>query len=274
MMRYILKKRSKVVSIYLALTNLIMPGLGQLMGGRLRRALIILGLWIILNCLLITSGVLDNAFSAISFMLLAFAYEIFIVIDAYKINANKNGIVLQWYNKWYIYVISGMAILMIMAFLPNYMDYYKTFRIASDGNAPALQTGEIVMMKKIVSKASNAEYKEGSFIVFSTESNDNAWIKRIVAMGGDNFSIKNSVAYLNGKRMQEDYVILANNKTLRSENFGPVKVPTGSVLVLGDNRDNSKDSWEMGFIPQKNISGKVIYILFSRDIHRIGLRMN
>jgi signal peptidase I len=39
------------------------------------------------------------------------------------------------------------------------------------------------------------------------------------------------------------------------EFFGPVRVPEGMYLMLGDNRDNSADSRYIGFVPRQNIVG-------------------
>ena len=43
---------------------------------------------------------------------------------------------------------------------------------------------------------------------------------------------------------------------LRSREFGPVRVPEGAYLMLGDNRDNSADSRYIGFVPRRNIVGR------------------
>ncbi|MBT5462747.1 MAG: signal peptidase I, partial [Gammaproteobacteria bacterium] len=48
-------------------------------------------------------------------------------------------------------------------------------------------------------------------------------------------------------------------------NFGPVSVPEGQYLMLGDNRDNSKDSRYIGLIGADRITGRAHTIAFSVD---------
>jgi signal peptidase I len=49
------------------------------------------------------------------------------------------------------------------------------------------------------------------------------------------------------------------------DNWGPLIVPEGHYLLLGDNRDQSLDSRYMGFIPREQIRGKASFIYFSTD---------
>ena len=53
--------------------------------------------------------------------------------------------------------------------------------------------------------------------------------------------------------------------------FGPLTVPPGRYFVLGDNRDQSRDSRFFGFVPRKSILGKARAVLFSFDITELYL---
>jgi signal peptidase I len=47
--------------------------------------------------------------------------------------------------------------------------------------------------------------------------------------------------------------------------FGPVAVPDGEYLMLGDSRDNSKDSRYIGFVPRDSIVGRAFRVAYSLD---------
>ena len=53
--------------------------------------------------------------------------------------------------------------------------------------------------------------------------------------------------------------------------FGPVTVPAGACMMLGDNRDYSKDSRYLGFVKRELLAGRVGQIAFSLDMDKFYL---
>lgn len=99
-------------------------------------------------------------------------------------------------------------------------------------------------------------------------------MKRIAAMGNDMISIKNGKVILNGKEENALSVSADRRQQEMSILMEERKVPDGEVFLLGDWRDNSRDSRSLGTLPIGDVIGKVTYIFFSKDSGRIGKAVN
>jgi signal peptidase I len=80
-------------------------------------------------------------------------------------------------------------------------------------------------------------------------------IKRVIGLPGDTVSGRDGHVYINGELLYEPYLV---SGTVTST-FAPVKVPKGSVWVMGDNRGDSYDSRYFGPIPEKTVIGRAIW---------------
>lgn len=100
-------------------------------------------------------------------------------------------------------------------------------------------------------------FNKGDIVVAGIEnsSDHQKVIKRIIGVQGDHVVIQKGVVMINGEEILEPYV--------SSATLGEVDlfVPRNGYYLLGDNRLESKDSRVFGCVDQKNIVGKVIYIL-------------
>ena len=138
----------------------------------------------------------------------------------------------------------------------------------------------------------------GDIIVFRFPGNpDIDYVKRVVAIGGDEIEIRNGYLYINGQKRvlhdhnfdrsilddiydskdekllyregnQETGYWVMHNKTTQfaTRNWpwrGTYQVPQESVFVVGDNRDNSSDSREWREVPLTYVRGKALFVLWS-----------
>ncbi len=101
---------------------------------------------------------------------------------------------------------------------------------------------------------------------------ETAYVKRCVAVAGQEVEIRDKVLYVDGNRVPDPpYSKFLDSRIYRDfenprDNTGPLTVPDGYVFVMGDNRDNSRDSRHWGMLPIELIFGRVICVYWSRRL--------
>jgi signal peptidase I len=169
---------------------------------------------------------------------------------------------------------------------------------------PNLQEGDVVFVNRLaydfklpltdIVIAQLADPKRGDIVTFTSPKDGMRLIKRIIALPGDKIEMRNEVLLINGKAAtyrDQDALLepLANGDAVNAvqvteviekskrrvqwlvgvsarNTFGPMQVPSGKYLMLGDNRDNSADSRYFGFVPRQLLIGKAERILVSVDM--------
>ncbi len=136
--------------------------------------------------------------------------------------------------------------------------------IATASMEPTLPVGGNFWLDKMTLRFRNP--RRGEVIIFFTPipPHDDMG-KRVVAVAGDTIEIRSKKLYLNGKLQEEPYTRYTRaHEKLVGDNLGPMTVPEGHILVLGDNRDESNDSavWKhpetgerVPFVPLENVRG-------------------
>ncbi|NLP48304.1 MAG: signal peptidase I [Clostridiales bacterium] len=135
--------------------------------------------------------------------------------------------------------------------------FFRVVGVSGTSMVPTLSDGDWVAVSSI-----NGHARRGDIVVV-TQPNDvhEPLIKRVIAIGGDRLDIdleKNTVS-INGHQLKEPYIKEPINKS-----FGvdlPLTVPEGYVFVMGDNRNNSKDSRSpgVGMIDERYILGRTLF---------------
>lgn len=128
-------------------------------------------------------------------------------------------------------------------------------RIRVDGFSmePTLHSGEFVIVNKLAYRLGQPEI--GDVIVFHYPRDpEQEYIKRVIGLPGDDVRVQNGQVYVNGVAIKEPYI--ASPPNYQDE----WKVPSDSLFVLGDNRNNSSDSHNWGSVPMNYVIGKAVLV--------------
>ena len=134
---------------------------------------------------------------------------------------------------------------------------------------PTLSDGNNLIVQKISYYFHEPERFD--VIVFRLESNPKThYIKRVIGLPGETVQIKDGYVYINGEKLIDDiYGQELINEPKMAKN--PITVKEGEFFVLGDNRNNSRDSRyaDPGLIKKEQILGKA-FIRFW-PLNKIGI---
>jgi signal peptidase I len=173
----------------------------------------------------------------------------------------------------------------------------QAFRIPSGSMEDTLLVGDYLLVDKTRFGPSGhwgpilpyRAIRRGDIIVFRYPVDPTQhFVKRVIGLPGDRVRLWRSRVYINGRALQEPYVVFKEHfpdefrdnfprGSWYNENVvvawavrlrtlvqnGELVVPPGQYFVLGDNRDQSLDSRYWGFVPRENIIGRPMLIYFS-----------
>ena len=89
------------------------------------------------------------------------------------------------------------------------------------------------------------------------ELGKDSYIKRVIALPGEHVEIKDGEVYINGEKLQEDYLQDGIVTDIMGAGFSDFVVPENCVFAMGDNRSHSTDCRAFGCIPLEKIESKV-----------------
>jgi signal peptidase I len=167
---------------------------------------------------------------------------------------------------------------------------------------PTIRIGDRILVDKMaydirlplthISLLHLADPQRGDIVVLDSHAANERLVKRVIGVPGDIVAMRDNVLYVNGTAASyvasnyasihddlqkparyaiEHYgaarhaIRLSVNWPSPRNSFGPVTVPKGNYLLLGDDRDNSMDSRYFGFFPRDEVVGRSRYVAASLD---------
>lgn len=154
---------------------------------------------------------------------------------------------------------TSIALAVLFA-LPIRVFCFQAFTIPTQSMSPALLPGDRVMVSKLAYRSE--EPKRWDIAVFRNPDTQKKFVKRVVGLPGENVEFRGGKILINGSEVQlppQLSKVQWSNAGEYGRTGAPVLVPASHYYFLGD-VSSSRDSRYYGFIPRKDIVGKVLWI--------------
>jgi signal peptidase I len=136
-------------------------------------------------------------------------------------------------------------------------------KVPTPSMVPTVMPGDRVFMERLIVKFTGL--RRGDIVVFTPPvPSEDDYLKRVIGLPGDTVQVKGGKVLVNGTALTETYIAEAPRY-----NYGPVEVPDGKILVLGDNRNYSYDSHAWGLLDESAVHGRA-WIRYW-PLNRVGL---
>ncbi|MCD6056272.1 MAG: lepB [Gammaproteobacteria bacterium] len=199
------------------------------------------------------------------------------------------------------YARSFFPVLLVVLLIRSFL--IQPFRVPTGSLEPTVLPGDFIAVNQYAyglrlpivhtKILSVGEPKRGDIVVFHYPPDPSiTYVKRLIGMPGDTLSYIDKVLYINGKLIPQTLIgnnvdiepamplpvlekeenllgikhrIFIRESRANSRDFYNLKVPKDHYFMMGDNRDDSLDSREWGFVPEKNLIGKAFFTWLSWD---------
>jgi signal peptidase I len=190
----------------------------------------------------------------------------------------RKGLVREWVESLVFTVI-------FVLIFTNYIA--QATQVPTESMKPTILVGDHFFLDKIVFPANypmalrpylpQRSISHGDIIAFRSPTDGNIpFVKRVIAVAGDNVEVRSKSVFINGEKLDEPYKIHVDSTVYHEDpwtpeelkvrdNYGPVTVPEGKLFVMGDNRDNSNDSRYWGFVDRNEVIGKPLFVYWSYE---------
>jgi signal peptidase I len=152
-----------------------------------------------------------------------------------------------WSRDLLVSVVISMFIILFL---------YQPVRVEGTSMLPMLEDQDRLFINKFAYRFE--QIHRGDVVVFLYPGDQTkSYIKRVIALPGDDLRIDHGQVWVNGKRLEESYVPM---KYEDDRSQPEMTVPKGDYFVMGDHRSISSDSRDFGPVPRGLIYGKAAFV--------------
>jgi len=152
-------------------------------------------------------------------------------------------------------VFSILASMIIILFL------YRPVRVEGTSMLPVLEDEDRLFINEFAYRL--GEIHRGDVVVFYYPHDiSKSYIKRVIALPGDDLRIDHGAVWVNGKELVENYVPL---KYRDDRSLPDTVIPQGNYFVMGDHRTISSDSRDFGPVNRNLIYGRAAFVYWPMD---------
>jgi signal peptidase I len=152
-------------------------------------------------------------------------------------------------------MVVSMILLSLLGYFAISRFVITAVEIQGRSMTPTLQDGERYFLNRL------AYYwkapARGDLAVIHDPGHNDCAVKRIVGLPGDAVTIKEGGLYLNGRRLQEPYLVPGTRTLMTKQQERPIHLGPDQYFLLGDNRTCSEDSRRYGPIHRSQIVGLI-----------------
>jgi signal peptidase I len=207
-----------------------------------------------------------NGFALLLLCVIAFPF--YLAIDAFFLAKRNRDAPLKSYQRWWVYILAFVAFGIANNVVTHAARFFvaEAFVVPTRSMSPTIQPGDRILVDKLWCRPERL--RRNDIVVFHSEGpGSTLYVMRLVGLPGDEIEIIDEKVHLNGTAWDDPHSFITDDVRAWPDqtDYGPIRIPSDSFFVLGDNRRMSKDSRFLGPIPLSDLHGKARMIYWSHE---------